>query len=56
VLERNNEEKKKIRDERRASKLSVSLDTIVGKDTSNKNKIGVKSSSFGSLFSDELFD
>ena len=56
VLERNNEEKKKVRDERRASKLSLSLDTIVNKESSNKNKIGVKSSSFDNLFSDELFD
>jgi hypothetical protein len=28
----------------------------VNKDTTNKNKIGAKTSNFNNLFSDELFD
>lgn len=55
VLERNNEEKKKIRDEKRLSRLSVSIDKLSNPDN-NKPKPGLRSTNFSSLFDDNLFD
>ena len=55
VLERNNVEKKKVRDEVRASKLSLSIDKIKDNKTTNQNKIGVRSK-FKDLLDDNLFD
>jgi DNA polymerase-3 subunit alpha len=55
VLERNNEEKKKIRDEKRLSRMSISIDKLSNPDN-NKSKIGLRSTNFNSLFDDNLFD
>jgi hypothetical protein len=56
VLERNNAEKKKLRDEKRESKLSVSMDKIVQPKKTNTNSIGLNSNAIKNLLSDNLFD
>jgi DNA polymerase-3 subunit alpha len=56
VLERNNAEKKKLRAEKRESKLSVSMDRIVQPKKSNTNSIGLNSNAIKNLLSDNLFD
>ena len=50
-----NEEKKKIRDEKRLSRMSISIDKLSNPDN-NKSKIGLRSTNFNRLFDDNLFD
>lgn len=56
VLERNNAEKKRIRDEKKSSMMSVSIDKIFQNKKDNNNSIGNKSGSHKNLLSDDLFD